>query len=227
MAFTNTKNAAVVGLDMAFAAILKTDPLNTGATTETTPIYEHLNPLPNVRSASVSSADSTTIEYFDNAAKYSILSKGNKTVTLSRSHFSNEELKMYFGLQTSEDWITLEGSESIPPYVALGFRRLKIGQDGGQYYDYVWYLKGILRINDDAAETRQESPALQLRTAVGEFIERQADGFTVIKVSTDDLNINQTVFNNWFTLQTLNKLYKAATLGNGGSEFNGYGDDDD
>jgi phi13 family phage major tail protein len=203
MAFTNNKLGAPIGVDRVHCAVLDTDDANV------IPVYSNLNALPGIRTVNVSFADNKSVEYFDNGPMYTFMAKGNRTVTVARSSLSNEEQRLLLGLGLDTDGYTVDSLYGTPPYIALGWRRLKIGVDGKEYYDYVWYLKGILSLSDDNSETRQENPAIQLRNLSGEFIARQCDGAFVYKVSTDDALDPADLAaldGTFFTLATINKL---------------------
>jgi len=196
----------IIGVDMAFYALLQDDPLFS-IDDPKPPVYTAPVALPNAKGITVSSSDGTTTEYYDNAPKITVASKSDRTVNFVRAAFSNEELKELLGLDINGDGVLMEGGKSNPPNLAFGFRRLKVGN----FYDYVWYLKGVMYMNEVASATREQSVTMQNRTMIGTFISRSCDDQILIQVSTDDPGVNQQVFEDWFKAETLNKLYLAAS----------------
>jgi len=194
----------VIGVDMAHYALLLNDPPFSESDPEA-PEYGEPVALPNAKGITVTSSDSATTEYYDNAPKITVASKSDRTINFVRAAFSNAELKVLLGL-ASMDGIIIEGGKSNPPYLAFGFRRLKVGN----HYDYVWYLKGIMYMNELAAATREQNVTMQNRTMVGTFIVRACDDQIYIQASTDDPDVDPQVFEDWFKAETLNKLYLEA-----------------
>jgi len=196
----------IIGVDMAHYAILDFDPLPSVGTGSLLPIYREPISLPNVRSIGIGSTDTSATEYYDNAPRIVIMAKSDKTLNFTRASFTNEEKRSLLGWKRTEDGSTFETGDSLPPYIAFAFRRLKYGG----HYDYVWYLKGIMALNQLDSETRQATITVQNLTMTGTFITRQCDNAYVITKATDDPGFEPGSVKDWFTAGTINRLMTEA-----------------
>jgi len=200
-------NWAKIGVSRAHYAVLTSDPLNEGGTQPVAPVYSTPKALINVKTLNVSSGDASNTEYYDNAPKITVTSKSEKTVALTRASLSTEEMRTLLGLQVDSRGLTVEGKDSMPPYVALGFVTEK--SNGAERY--TWLLKGKFFLNEDNAASKEASVTMQNQTINGTFIERQADGQIRLVADTDDDGIeDRSIFTNWFTLATLQALIEVA-----------------
>jgi phi13 family phage major tail protein len=206
MAITDNQLKAnpVIGVDMAHYAVMTLDPTPNDPGGGT-PVYGTPVPLLNVKAVRISSADNTETFNYDNVPKFTVKSKGEKTVNFVRASFNNQEMQALLGLKADASGITIEGTESDPPDIALGFRRMLTDNK----YEYVWYLKGKMSMNEENTDTREKNVSIQDRTMVGTFIARQCDGVYVIRVSTADEGVSPEVFTNWFSAATIAKLFNA------------------
>jgi phi13 family phage major tail protein len=194
------------GVDMAHYAILKNDPFNSPGGQPIAPEYGEVIALSDLREVGVSSSDTFNTVFADNSPRLTAASKSEKSLSLIRFNFSNEEKQALLGWKISKDGTYFETAGSLPPYVALGFR---VELSDGSYM-YYWLLKGRIAINQTQAQTRESTVSPQFATAVGTFIARQADdAFQSVKAGNDGMA------KEWFTVENLQKLLEAAEAGNG------------
>lgn len=197
----------IIGVERVHAAILKNDPLNIvpGAINAAPPEYDDPFPLADAATLNISSSDAANTAYYDNAPRHVLASKSDRTIAFTRAAISNAERQKILGLAVDSDGITIEGADSTPPHIALGFVRKKKAGNGFAW-DYTWYLKGLMYMNTDNSSTQTQTVAIQDRELNGTFVARMCDNQIVASASTDDPGIAPEVFENWFTAETLNKL---------------------
>jgi phi13 family phage major tail protein len=203
--------APVIGVSNAHYALLISDPFPPvpgSAEPPALPEYGEVKPMPGTRAISISSADSSSTEIYDDGdLMFNLFSKGVKTISFERASVSNAEKADFLGHKRTAAGVYFESSDSIPPALAFGFRRTKQNDLNVLYYDYVWYLKGQMSMNENAATTRQETVTLQNRSLTGTFGTRICDGVYVITISSDDEDFDAELAETWFTQATLNQLY--------------------
>jgi phi13 family phage major tail protein len=195
----------VIGLDMAHYAILVNDP-TLGEPGSGKPEYREPVPLSDTKAIRVASSDNTDTHYYDNVPRFTVTAKGEKTVNFVRAGFTNEEKQVLLGYEKDGEGATIEGSESNPPYIAFGFRRMVTGG----HYEYVWYLKGQMSMNEENTETREKNVSIQERTMVGTFIPRLCDNKYVRRVCTADPGVEPALIKKWFTREAISLILKAA-----------------
>lgn len=207
-----------ISVDSGHYAVLVEDPINmdSAATNAQPPVYDEPVRLPGVQTVGVTSGDTQVPVQADGITLLAVVSKGPKTLNLIRTEFSNEELEVLQGLGRDERGLLVESGNSHPIDVAFGYRREK----HGGHFDYFWYVKGIISVNEDTTNTRQPTFSEQPWTAAGTFTARQSDNIICIKMSTDDeKSYDADLANKWFTAETLNKLVvlvQNGTTGPGG-----------
>jgi phi13 family phage major tail protein len=187
----------VIGVDMAhYAKVLNDNPNPPGATPQP-PEYGPVTALYDLREVGVNSSDSFLPVFADNMAKATVSSKSEKTLALTRFSFSPEEKVSLLGWIKTASGKFAETADSLPCYIALGFR-IRMNDDS---FVYVWLFKGKLAINQTSAQTKENTISPQFAPAVGTFVVRECDRAYQINQPGDDAFAAT-----WFTLATLQEL---------------------
>jgi phi13 family phage major tail protein len=203
-----TKAAPVIGVDMAHYAVLAKD-LSPSEEGFGPPEYGDPVALIGAKAIRISSGDNTDTFFYDNVPMFTATAKGEKTVSFVRAEFTNPERRALLGLGVDDDGATVEDADANPPTIAFGFRRKLIGGA----YEYVWYLKGTMGMNEENTDSQEKNVSIQDRTMVGTFVPRQCDRMYVRRVSTNDPDVKTDLIKNWFKKETIAKILKAVDGG--------------
>jgi phi13 family phage major tail protein len=197
------------GVDMGHYAILTTDPTNPpGTPTPQSPVYGDVVSLPGLREVGVNSSDAFATVFGDNAPQLTTASKSEKTVNFTRLSITSEEKVALLNWKKTADGKYFETADSIPPYIAIGFRI----EMSDKSYVYYWMLKGRAAINQITAQTREATVNPQFAPATGTFVARTCDNAFLVSKTGDD-----TLAATWFTKDTLQALLVGNAVGTSGA----------
>ncbi len=191
-------------------ATLISDPVQVPGADVVLPVYDNYHPLPLVRDCNVTDNDSTTTEYFDDMAAFVLYSPGDKTITVNRAYINNEDAVHVLGAKKAKGGAGyLDGK--VKPYGAFFGQRGFVTPDGETGFELFVYLKVQAGGGANNAATRQQTPALQLRTLNFTAISRLCDEQSVYCETYMDNELTPEILNRFFSVETVNKLYEEVT----------------
>jgi phi13 family phage major tail protein len=178
------------------------------------PAYKDPVHFPLVADINVTSNDTTTALPYDNIEAFILFAKGDKAITINAAQLTNENEMLLYGINETDDGKGyVEGEESIPPYVAVGFRRMWTNQEKQIGYDLVWYLKGSAGGNNDNNATKTRTPAIQNRNITLTDSMRLCDKQMVYHESYMADECTEDVIAAFFSKANLSRIIKSKAAG--------------
>ena len=184
-----------IGLTNLYYAKLLTDPVG-GAATYAAPVR-----LAGAITANFSPNASNDTLFADDGPYETASTLGAMTLELNVADIPAADRATLLG-QTYVNGILTAKSSDIPPYVAVGMSVLK--SNGSSRL--IWYLKGKFTPPDDNNQTKADSINWNTPTITGNFLKRDCDNEWRYSADTDDVALNQTVIDGWFTTPNIKTL---------------------
>lgn len=150
--------------------------------------------IPGGISVTATTTTNTSTLYADDGAAATDTAIGSTQVTINTKDLPTEIEAELLGHTVSADGVLIEKTDSVAPYVAVGFSGAT--SDGGEMF--VWLFKGRFAIPDQNLQTRGENVEYQTPTIVGQFIKRTHDNAFRAKVVSTDEGVNPIVIEDWF-----------------------------
>ena len=188
------KISSTVGVDnLVYAKLLKDDA--TGVE------YSAVKEMEGAVKIKTSKKVASEIMWSDNKKSEIAESDGEIEVEIELRSISLSTKADLEGYPEVKDGVLDERREGEKPYVAIGWRFLKVNGK----YRYVWLLKGKLSQEEEEGETKKEKANFQTTKLKGSFIERDFDDRPKFTADADEPTFTKTVGDNWFK-----KVYEKA-----------------
>lgn len=179
--------ARQIGLRDLTIAILKSD-TSTGTT------YDPPEKLERSISAKLSPKSNSEKVYSDDSVEEVINSLDSVDVEIELNQLTLASRAKLQGAKLVNG-ILKESKDDIAPTLALGFRSKKTNGK----YRYVWLYKGSFAIPDDQYDTEEDKVKTQTAKLKGTFYPRESDGAYRVMADDDEVGIDATIIENWFT----------------------------
>jgi phi13 family phage major tail protein len=165
-----------------------------------TPVYGAVKKLSGLAKLQVKVGGQVTSIYGDDVVAAVGASVGKKQVSLELIDILPDGLADILGLSLVNGQY-VESSLDQPPYVAVGFKQLLLGNDLGnnQVFLYHWLFKGKFAKPDFGGDTKADSIKNQVITLAGEFADLFATKSYHFACRTDDTRVPAAVLTNFFS----------------------------
>ncbi len=160
--------------------------------------------LPGVMKLNINPNSSQDTLFYDDGPGDVASTLGNIEVELDKNALSTAQKAALLGHEVDDKGGLVYAANSVPPWVALGFRTLK---SNGKYR-YVWLFKGKFMEPSDNNETKGDSIQFQPDTITGRFVKVNTpiavDATTDVypwkyEMDEEDTEADATTIAAWFT----------------------------
>ena len=191
-----------IGLRDLHYALLQDDDIEVGA------VYDEPVRIIGAIQANINPNASRETLFADDGPMETASSLGEIELEMVAADIPLQHQAALLGHDINEEGIMESNAESIPPWVAVGFRSLK--SDGS--YRYVWLLKGKFQEPEASHETKGDTITFQTPTMNGGFVKRDCDDLWKLTGDEDEVTFTDDE-TTWFVAARINKA-----LGEGGEE---------
>ncbi len=163
-----------------------------------TPAYGTVKPLAGTAQLTFNPNGQVATDYADNGPAVVVGTTGKLQVGLEMLDVQEAAYAEIFGASRANG-VLQEKSLDSPPELALGYKQLLSGAQGGQpVYRYVWLLRGVLSKPQDGGQTKKESISFQHMNISGEFLRLESNGSYRTRCRTDDADLPSATKTAWF-----------------------------
>lgn len=184
-----TVQRAAIGVE-DFVYTLLTDGTDTATTA---PSYGTIYSIPGLKTANYASASGLTRLYGDNGVFAASEYVGDQSLSIEVADIPPQDRQRLFGFGLANG-IETRSSDSISPYVAVGF---KVTLDGG-HSSYVWIPKIKFNKPSQNAQTKESNTTYQTQSVEGAILNLIYNSNYMITARTDDTAVSATTLSNWF-----------------------------
>jgi len=124
---------------------------------------------------------------------------GDMKVTLEVADILPADYARLMGF-TYANGVIAEGVTDESPYIAVGFRTLRMGTTpaGAKVYEYFWLPKIKLQKPKDSEKTKDKSLAPRTASMDGQALRTISSNDYIVRARSDDTNVAATTITNWF-----------------------------
>jgi len=177
--------------------------------------YGTVYPLPGAKALNFDRGSSIAAEFADDGVFAVGETVGEMKLGLEVADLLPADYARLLGFMYSSGMIA-EGVNDASPYVAIGFRTLRMGKnEGASVYEYFWLPKCIFQKPKNDEKSKDKSLAPRTVTLDGEAMRVITNDKYIVRARGDDPNVAAATITGWFTtpLYSATQSLTAVTVG--------------